>query len=74
MADILTLLEMAEELNKMERPLQTGFECDFHDSVLQRLRAGYALSPKQEAKLREIYDRYLGDEAEVDETIDDVDY
>mgnify|MGYP001590488633 CR=1 FL=1 len=74
MSDELTLLEMAEELNTMKRPLQPGFECDFHDSVLRRLRAGEPLSPKQEVKLREIYDRYLGDEAEVDETIDDVDY
>lgn len=64
---------MAEDLNKMDRDLGS-WEADFHDSVLQRLRAGQDLSEKQATKLREIYERYLGDEAKIDETADDVDF
>ncbi len=73
MSDELTLLEMAEALNKMEKPLNT-WECDFHDTVLRLLREGQPLSEWRTAKLKEIYEKYLGEDAEVDETIDDVDY
>lgn len=73
MADELTLLEMAEALDKMDRDLNS-WESEFHNSVLEVLRFGSALTEKQTKKLKEIYERYLGEDAGVDETIDDVDY
>lgn len=63
----LTPMEMVLALNKMKRPLESGFECDFHDSVMKRLQAGFTLTPKQDAKLREIYEKYFGEESDVDE-------
>lgn len=73
MADTLTLLEMAEALDKMDRDLNS-WEADFHNSILEILRFGGNLSTKEALKLKEIYERYLGEDAAVDETIDDVDY
>lgn len=61
----ITPKEMALELNQMKRPLQTGFECDFHDSVMKLVLDDKPLSPKQLAKLKEIYEKYLG-EGDVD--------
>lgn len=71
--DELTLLEMAEALNKMDRDLGT-WEADFHNAVLQLLRVELPLTPKQTEKLKEIYEKYLGEDADAGETIDDVDY
>ena len=64
--------EMALELNRMKRPLETGFECDFHDSVMKRVLNNEPLSLKQLVKLKEIYKKYFGDggEDDVEEEID----
>jgi hypothetical protein len=51
--------EMAIALNKMSRPLESGFECDFHDSVMKLVVADFELSPRQSAKLKEIYLKYF---------------
>ena len=42
--------------------------------IFRLLREGQTLSEGRTAKLKEIYEKYLGEDAEVDETIDDVDY
>lgn len=62
---------MAEALDSMDRDV-TSWEADFLNSTLEILRFGSTLSAGAAVKLKEIYDRYLGDDA--DETIDDVDY
>lgn len=66
--------EMALALNRMERSLETGFECDFHDSCMKRIGDGIPLTPKMSLKLREIYLKYFPDgEAESEEEDDDID-
>jgi hypothetical protein len=69
----LTPMEMVLALNKMQRPLQTGFECDFHDSVMKKLQAGGVLTTKQDAKLREIYEKYFTNGSEDTDPEDEVD-
>lgn len=69
----MTPLEMVLALNKMSRSLETGFECDFHDSVMKKLQAGGTLTTKQDAKLREIYEKYFRDGEENDDTEGEVD-
>lgn len=69
----LTPMEMVMALNKMKRPLETGFECDFHDSVMQKLQAGGVLTTKQDAKLREIYEKYFQNGEEDLDVEDEVD-
>lgn len=64
---------MAQALNKMTRSLETGFECDFHDSVLTKLLAGGTLTTKQDAKLRELYEKYFKDGEEEVDVEDEVD-
>ena len=57
------LLEMAEELDGMDRNV-SSWEANFLQDMLNKLRAGEALTigeDSQEAKLREIYEKYLGD-------------
>ena len=69
----LTPMEMVLALNSMKRPLETGFECDFHDSVMKKLQAGGILTTKQDAKLRELYEKYLrdgGDDVDPEDEID----
>jgi hypothetical protein len=61
---------MALALNKMERQMNSGFECDFHDSVMKRVTENVPLSPKQSAKLREIYLKYFPDGEEEGDDID----
>ena len=73
MSDELTLLEMAQALNRMKQPLNT-WECDLHDHILKLLLAGQPLSLRQTKKLKELHEKYLGEDAELEETIDDVDY
>ena len=68
----LTLREMAEALNDMERDM-TSWEADFHDCVLKKLRAKEPLTSKEDAKLREIYEKYLGPQGEVVERSDEED-
>jgi hypothetical protein len=58
----VTNLEMAEAIDGMERSV-TSWEAEFLDSVLVRLREGRSISEKQESKIRELYERYLGDGA-----------
>jgi hypothetical protein len=58
------LLEMAQELDGMERDLETTWEVDFLENMLTLLRNGQSLSPNREAKLRQIHDKYLGDGAQ----------
>jgi hypothetical protein len=64
---------MALALNKMSRSLETDFECDFHDSVLTKLQAGGILTTKQDAKLRELYEKYFRDGEEDVDVEDEVD-
>lgn len=77
MVDEKTPLEMAEELNDMDRDM-TSSEADFHDRVLVELRAGKKLKPKDEGKLELLYEKYFtsaedeeggggGEDEEVDE-------
>ncbi len=57
------LLEMAEELDGMDKSLNS-WEIQFLEDMLKRLREGENLTPGkngQEAKLRQIYDKYLGE-------------
>ncbi len=56
-------LDMAEELDGMDKSLNS-WEATFLEDMLTKLRNGETLTPGkngQEAKLREIYDRYLGE-------------
>lgn len=63
----MTHLEMAEALDSMERNV-SSWEADFLESVLKRLKDdGRTLSEKQATKLKELYERYLGDETDDDE-------
>jgi hypothetical protein len=55
-----TLLEMAEELNDMDRDMTSG-EADFHDGALKDLRKGKKLKPKDEAKLELLHEKYLAE-------------
>ncbi len=57
------LLEMAQELDGMERDLGTSWEVDFLENMLTLLRSGQNLSPDRESKLRQIHARYLSDDA-----------
>ena len=60
------LLEMAQELDGMDKSLNS-WEVQFLDDMLIKLRAGQTLTSGQkgqEAKLREIYERYLGEDCE----------
>jgi hypothetical protein len=72
MNDELTPIEMAEALNKMDMDLNS-WEADFHDNVLKLLRAGQQLSPGRLVKLKEVYEKYLGEDAESKEISDDID-
>lgn len=67
------LLRMAEALNTMDRDLNS-WEAGLHNTVLEALRFGLDLTEPQEKKLKEIYEKYLGEDAAIDETIDDVDF
>ena len=71
-----TPLEMAEELNDMDRDM-TSAEADFHDRVLVELRAGKKLKPKDEAKLELLYEKYFtgaeDDEDQADSAEEEVD-
>lgn len=56
-------LDMAEELDGMDKSLNS-WEATFLEDMLTKLRNGETLTPGkngQEAKLRQIYDRYLGE-------------
>ncbi len=60
------LLEMAQELDGMDKSVNS-WEAQLLEDTLIKLRAGQTLTPGQkgqEAKLREIYDRYLGEDCE----------
>lgn len=61
-----SLLEMAEELNDMDRDMNSG-EADFHDEALKDLRKGKELKPKDQAKIELLYEKYLGEKPEEDE-------
>lgn len=52
-------LEMAEELDGMERDV-TSWEADFLEKILEILRFGLQLSPKQADTLEKMHERYLG--------------
>lgn len=67
MAEEKTPLEMAEELNDMERDM-TSAEADFHDRVLVELRAGKKLKPKDEGKLELLYEKYFANAEDEEET------
>lgn len=54
-----TLLEMAKELDEMDRDV-TGGEADFLDRVLRILKADGKLTPKEEARLELVHEKYLG--------------
>ena len=57
------LLEMAEELDGMDCDV-SSWEANFLQEMLNKLRAGKTLTigeGSQEAKLREIYEKYMGD-------------
>lgn len=64
-----TLLQMAEELNDMDRDMTSG-EADFHDRVLKELRKRKKLKPQDEAKLELIHEKYLA-KAEGEEESDE---
>ncbi len=67
-------LDMAEELDGMDRSLNT-WEAQFLEDMLTKLRNGENLTPGkggQEAKLREIYDKYLGENWESSDDDDPV--
>ena len=68
--DNAELLEMAQELDGMERSV-SSWEADFLESVLTRLREGRDLSEKQEAKLRQVHEKYLGDDSPLRDIEDD---
>ncbi len=56
-------LDMAEELDGMDKSLNS-WEATFLEDMLTKLRNGETLTPGkngQEAKLREVYDKYLGE-------------
>lgn len=61
-----TPLEMAEELNDMDKDM-TSTEAEFHDKALKDLRKKKTLKPKDEAKLELIYEKYLGEKPEEEE-------
>lgn len=52
-------LEMAEELDGMDRDV-TSTEADLLEEILNTLRAGRELKPKDEAKLELMHEKYLG--------------
>ncbi len=52
------LLDMAEALDGMDRDV-ASWEADFLESVLTRLRSNQRLTEKQEAKLRQIHEKYF---------------
>ena len=59
------LLEIAQEIDGMDRDV-TSWEASFLQEMLNKLRAGKTLTTgkgSQEAKLQEIYEKYLGDGA-----------
>jgi len=62
----MTLLEMAVALDGMDRDV-SSWEADFLESVLLRLNDGRPISPKQEAKLRELHERYLAGDGDGDD-------
>ena len=72
-ANDLTLLEMAEALDRMDRDLNS-WEAGFLNTVLDPLRFELDLTGPQKEKLKQIYERYLGEDAAIDETVDDVDF
>lgn len=51
-------LEMAEELDAMERDV-SSWEAEFLESILKQLREARPLTPKQEDKLEEMYRNYI---------------
>jgi hypothetical protein len=64
---------MAEALDGMEKSV-SSWEADFIESVLVRLRKEHRpLTDAQAEKLKEVYDKYLGEEAEGKPDEDDVD-
>jgi hypothetical protein len=67
----LTPIEMAKALNDMDMDLNS-WEADFHDNVLKLLHAGQSLSPGRLVKLKEIYEKYFGEDVEK-EISDDID-
>lgn len=56
------LLEMAKELDTMDRSLN-AWEAEFLETILTRLREGRTITSRQETKLRQIHEEYLGDGA-----------
>jgi hypothetical protein len=58
-----TPLEMAKELDGMERDV-TSWEADFLNSILTRLDRGLPISHAQQKKLEELYEHYLGQDAD----------
>ncbi len=66
------LLDMAEELDGMERSVTT-WEAGFLESVLELLREDIRISPKQESKLKAMHDQYLGPYADEPKDDDDDD-
>lgn len=62
-----TPLEMAEDLNDMDQDM-TSAEAEFHDKALKDLRKKKILKPKDEAKLELIYEKYLGEKPEEEES------
>jgi hypothetical protein len=66
----LTALEMAQELDAMERGV-TSWEADFLNTILTNINRNVPLTQGQQRKLEELYEHYLGDEAEdPDEEVD----
>lgn len=65
-------LEMAEALDGMGKSLSSA-NADFLAEVLKRLKAADELTPKEEAKLEALYNRYFGEEDEEEEGIKDAD-
>ena len=57
----MILLEIAEQLDGMEQDVTT-WEAAFLDTVLQTLREGRQLSPKQIEKLKEVFVNYFPEE------------
>lgn len=64
-----TNLEMAEALEEMDKDLSSE-NADFLQEVLEKLGEGEVLRPKEEAKLELLYNRYLGDGEEEEQSED----
>lgn len=62
--------EMARALDSMDRDL-TSRESDFLDDVIKTLKWEGKLSPKDEARLERLYEKYLGKKGKESETDED---